>query len=391
MLKLFTGVPGAGKTLNAIKHVVDQTKPGGAWEGRPVYYFNIPEVTIPGWQELSEERIAKWFTLPPGSIVIIDECQQLYPPKDWKDGAEEGIDRLDTHRHSGFDLVIITQHPKLIHAKVRRMVGEHWHFDRKHGMNQSTRYIWCSCEDDPKNFHAQQNGQAEVIRFDKKIFGYYKSAEVHTHKRKFPKRLVLALLFLASIPVLAFIVYNTFELGTAPPDYEEEEREESSDIGSALNPLNRLASLGSKDRYDYEEQLEPRLSGWPHTAPIYDDLREPVTYPKYNCVDFPMRISKCKCYTQQGTLLSTVPQSVCKLIVAEGFFDHALSDGGDSGYGGNDHVAGQSQNNGGGYTPGQNEVQAAAARIGSDQPIRRAILIEYDGPSRLRTGNNSGP
>lgn len=388
MLKLFTGVPGAGKTLNAIKHVVEQTADKGAWEGRPVYYFNIPEIAIDDWQELTEERIENWYTLPPGSIIIIDECQQLYPPKDWKEGALEGIKRLDTHRHQGFDLVMITQHPKLIHASVRRMVGEHWHFDRKHGMDRSTRYIWSSCEDDPKNYHAQQNASKESIPFDKSIYKLYKSAEVHTHKRKIPKPLLLGLLFLLAIPILALLVYLFFDLGAEPPTIPDNSEEEDSSVFS--NPLDRLQSVSSRPHYDYEESLEPRIPGYPHTAPIYDNLREPVTYPKYNCLDYPSRINDCKCYSQQGTLLPTIPQSICKKIVAQGFFDHARPD---SGSGGNftraGYTPGQSNPVSPGYAPGGNSaIDTAVNSVGSSQPIRRAILIEYGGPPRLRSGNN---
>lgn len=66
----------------------------------------------------------------------------------------------------------------------------------------------------------------------------------------------------------------------------------------------------------YAQQVE-RVPGLPHTRPAYDEITKPVTAPiNAACVDFR---GQCKCYSQQGTELST-DEHLCRQIIAKGFF-----------------------------------------------------------------------
>ena len=74
---------------------------------------------------------------------------------------------------------------------------------------------------------------------------------------------------------------------------------------------------------EYQYINTPRVPGFAFTAPIYDDVREPVTYPWPNCIRWEhAHKTDCRCYTQQATRLD-VPESICNDIVDNGLFDHA--------------------------------------------------------------------
>lgn len=88
---------------------------------------------------------------------------------------------------------------------------------------------------------------------------------------------------------------------------------------------------------------QPRIEGLPHTAPAYDKITEPQTYPKLSCLitqskafiksnkhkislgTFEGEFVGCSCYAQQATLYKT-PFKVCVNIVENGYFDPAKPD-----------------------------------------------------------------
>ncbi len=106
MIYLVTGVPGAGKTLMSILWLE-----GWLAEGRPCY-ANISGLSMPGVEKAPED----WRDAPEGSVWVYDEVQQLWPSTGRAGQADrEDIRALETHRHTGHDIVIATQHPTLVH------------------------------------------------------------------------------------------------------------------------------------------------------------------------------------------------------------------------------------------------------------------------------------
>lgn len=73
MIELITGQPGAGKTLFALTRIEERARK----EGRPVFYSGIKDLALP-WTEIDPE---KWTECPPGSIIVIDECQRVLRPR----------------------------------------------------------------------------------------------------------------------------------------------------------------------------------------------------------------------------------------------------------------------------------------------------------------------
>jgi predicted AAA+ superfamily ATPase len=123
---LVTGLPGAGKTLFTITAVKEQAEK----ENRQVFYHGIKDLKLP-WTPL--EKPEEWPLVPPGSIVVLDEAQQLYRQRPAGSSVPPWVSALETLRHRGITLWLITQHPMLLDNHVRRLTGRHLHAIRRFG------------------------------------------------------------------------------------------------------------------------------------------------------------------------------------------------------------------------------------------------------------------
>ncbi|QFS86024.1 zonular occludens toxin domain-containing protein [Marinobacter sp. THAF197a] len=319
MITLITGTPGASKTLNAIDLVLNDP----AFQERPVYVYNI-ELLAPGealgWQTLDLEQAKAWYDLPHGAVIILDECQDLFPPEKFGNKVPEHIRRLNTHRHLGIDLVLITQHPKLIDTKVRRLVGQHFHFKRQFGLQSATRFTFQECADDPSDYFAQKAATKTRKRFNKKLFGLYKSAEVHTHKRKIPW-MVWALLVL--IIVTGYTIYSVVanfgqsDSVSSPGPTPDNVTTQANNAPGQPAPARREGQPLTREQY--LEQWSPRVKSIPHSAPVYDQVYVVRDFPRPQCL-LREKTDQCRCYTQQATPLE-VPEAQCRQIVAHGYWD----------------------------------------------------------------------
>jgi len=194
MIYLITGVPGSGKSLYSIRLIHDWIK-----EGRPVY-ADIDGLKIDGVLPSPDD----WRQTPEGSVVIYDECQKIFPSNGKAGVAEDDRMRaMETHRHTGHDLVFITQAPTFIHHHIRKLTGKHIHCYRAMGLQGCTLFKWDGVCDNPNGYHERKEADSERWTYPKELFQYYKSATVHTHKFKMPKKLILLIGFAVVIIGLA--------------------------------------------------------------------------------------------------------------------------------------------------------------------------------------------
>lgn len=311
MLVLVTGVPGAGKTLYALSWV----KTTSEREKRPVYYSGIEDLRLP-WTEIDP---TKWADCPKGSIIVIDEAQRVLRPRMHGSSVPEYVAALETHRKLGIDIVLITQHPMLIDSNARRLVGLHFHVVRKFGTQAATVHEWASVKD-----NADKNREGSTrhdFLYPREAYGFYKSAEVHTHKARIPMRVWLLALVPLVIAASGYVAYTYFSawgkpsVASAPP---------SLGSSSSVLPARGAASSSNVPRpreglslEAYVEHFSPRVAGLEHTAPAFDELTRPrvVPYPAA-CVSSG---SRCKCYTDQATVLA-VGLDLCRQLVERGFF-----------------------------------------------------------------------
>jgi len=309
-INLITGQPRNGKTLWTLWHVRERAQR----EKRTVYY-NIGNhedgpltgqpklVKIPGWVHL--EDCEAWPSLPPKSIVVIDEAQRPFRPRASSAKVPEHVSKLETHGHKGLDLYFITQHPGLIEGNVLRLVQTHRHVKRLWGAQAATVHEW---EDVNKNPDQSRTGSVSTTwRYPKDVYEVYESAQAHTVKVRPPARLFLLIAFFILAPAL--IGYAIFRpRGVTAPE-----------VAKATNMVTTApqAKGGTMSAPDYIAAQQPRVPGLAYTAAVYDGLTQPASAPfPAGCV----RSDRgCRCYTDQGTRLD-VPEGMCGEIVERGYF-----------------------------------------------------------------------
>lgn len=328
MLKLITGLPGAGKTLNVI-HEASQI------QDRPVYYFGI-ELTEKGknalgWIEMDDGK--KWNECPTGSVIIIDECQQVFRNRHPNSEPPAHVSPLETHRHKGYDFYLMTQHPKLIDFEVRRLTGAHVHLVRPFGMERATVLEWAKVRDDFDTSYARSEAASSTSKpYPKEIFEYYKSAEVHTVKRRIPKKmyfvaaLVIGLLLAiyAAVQVVGSIGSAVTEsLPGAMKEALPSNSEKPGFTASRSSPIDEAYEKNEVLKLEYIMALQPVIPGKPETAPIYHGIQEPQTFPRLQCLIFG---KTCLCYTQQATRYLEISQRACRERVHHGSFNPTRPD-----------------------------------------------------------------
>jgi zona occludens toxin len=328
MISLITGLPGNGKTLFALWWIKQKAEK----EQREVYYHNIKDLTLP-WHAFEAE---KWMDLPEGSIIVMDECQFVFAKKPNGSKLPEYYEQLATHRHRGFDIYLITQHPTLIDNFVRQLVGQHYHAVRKFGMARNTIYEWSAANPAPQNPSSQKSAVPMKWPFPKEVYGYYKSAEVHTVKRAIPVKVFLAAGFVVAVLAGGYWALNRYQHRNEKPVAEV------ATAGAAYTDASvdgaRTVSTGARgvdfdpvaDAKHYIEKQTPRVAGLAYTAPKYDEITQPVRAPiPAACVQVGTPQSEkgvsCKCYSQQGTPLD-VPFNMCLGFARNGWFQDFNAD-----------------------------------------------------------------
>lgn len=197
-LTLITALPGGGKST----YLVDHYEKLRISEDRPVYYYNIDDLKLP-WSKIEDPD--KWNELPPNSIVIIDECQDVFPVLKQGQVKPEKYQLLSKHRKLGLDLVLVTQHPNFVDAYVRKLVQHHVHFKRVAGYEKSMMYTSINGVMDVDK--GLKKASRSIYKFPPETFGLHKSAEAHTIKKKFPFKVLILPLILTIGAALAYKVY----------------------------------------------------------------------------------------------------------------------------------------------------------------------------------------
>ncbi|MDR2173315.1 MAG: zonular occludens toxin domain-containing protein [Burkholderiales bacterium] len=324
MIYLTCGTPGSGKTLHTIS-TVEQRR---IKENRKVFYNGIDGLSLE-WEQLDDAT--QWDTLPVGSIIVIDECQRLLPIRKQSAQVPPHVSAFETHRHKGYDIYLITQSPQLLDMHVRKLVGEYKFVDRPY--NQDYAVVWkfrhvC----DWKN--TTERAAAEQIRwkYPKEAFNWYKSAEVHTHKKRFPKFLLWfpALFFL--IAFCGYALYSVFNKYKEAKNEAPQAQLQSNSMATAtFNSLGNQAYFSGIQAPEENKLLStaeylamrvPRLPELPYSAPVYDQLAQPTNFPKVSaCV---VGKDDCQCWTQQATRLH-IDKQFCVYFVENGYFDPFLA------------------------------------------------------------------
>lgn len=308
MIEAITGLPRNGKTLFAIT----RTKERAERENRPVFYAGLEILdhqALP-WTEIDP---LKWHECPVGAIIFIDEAWKYFKPLQRGAPLPPHYEALSEHGHFGHDLVLITQHPMDFDTFVRRRLQPHFHVVRTFGFNKATVHEWASVKENCDK-HRDDSSRHDFV-YPKKVWGWYKSSEMHTVKPRLPARVLVLAAILVIVPLLGYRMYSRWQERAEAPEAVQDEAPLSAP-GAAPRPASHN---GAKvlTQADYLEAHRPRVAGLDYTAPIYDGVTKP-THAPYPAACVSNR-SRCACYSQQGTRLA-VPAELCASIVSGGFF-----------------------------------------------------------------------
>lgn len=224
MLILITAKPGSFKSAKAATMAIKYLK-----EGRPVY-TNIDQFDYEGAKPLPENN--DWRDTPDGSVVIYDEAQQFdflqYKGRE-KLSSDERVKALEVHRHTGHDIILVTQSPSFLHNHVLSLVGSHYHLHRAYGRAFADVFLWRYAITMPDSTGAKNKAEShEKFKPDSKIFEKYKSTTLDTHKLKIPPIYFKLGGFLFA--VLALICFMVF--GSDNPYLSASKIKENADIAS---------------------------------------------------------------------------------------------------------------------------------------------------------------
>jgi len=218
-ITLITVVLGAGKTIYAVWYIIKKA----VEEGRVIYTAAIPELKLPTirkgykdlrtWaereqievaneyqQDLPEDEIpTRLLNFQEGSLIIIDEVQNLWPSGGSKEPPED-ITYLTKHRHHGLEIVLITQAPQLVHAKVLAVVDKHLHI-RKSWFGRQI-FEWPEYCSTTRAVSSRMSAVRNNYKIPKQAYGLYRSASMHvTQKMTVP-------VFAYMIPIIiVFVAY----------------------------------------------------------------------------------------------------------------------------------------------------------------------------------------
>jgi len=283
MITIFSGVPGSGKTAAMVDYLMKNHL------DRPLYVINLDGLKIP---HIELKDPYNWMDCPDGSLIVIDEVQKYWRASNSAATLHESIKELEEHRHRGFDFLIATQRPSLIHSNVRGLAERHIHL-RNVGVLGRYWYEWPECNDSPNT--AWKNAPIKHrYRLPTKAFEQYKSASMHVKPIKgFPR-----ILFTILILIVASFFIGRYLYSKLSGNFSDDKKPTTS--AAAASPKIAPGEIMKAGLVDERIDFIPREYNKPWTAPAYDHLRQVVNMPRITsalCVN-----SKCDCYDGQDRL-----------------------------------------------------------------------------------------
>ena len=288
MLYLVTGRNGAGKTQIVLRALLDDPR----FKGRPLVTRGIPldrqkagaafrmlaqdPSWISSWWELTKDKAtadnprpdASERDLPPGVVFILDEAWDLLSgARGAQAELHPWISPLRTHRHFGFDFIIIGQHAMDFPPVVRALAAEHWHVMRTAGRVRVL--IWRGQVGDHQSTTDLQRSEEFPLKVpsdDAEVWSLYHSADLHTkqpgHGRKFQaarrKLIWMAAGILLSLGAALYFFFSSVGSDSAPVALRGLLGDEVAAIADGVLPVAGEVSTGAVVRDGSADFLEPQ-------------------------------------------------------------------------------------------------------------------------------------
>jgi len=315
-ITLITGGPGLGKSALAVKMLITEYK------GRPIFSNirglvlshsplpNIDQWTIENHND--QGTLDYSFTFPPGAIVVIDECQDFFRPRTTGSKVPPYVTAFETHRHKGIDFILITQGSRLIDSNIRALVKGGRHIFLRSSYLGRYRHERTDVIDEESKTD-RQLATTSKYRLPTDVYHLYKSSELHTKppKAKLPKQVYIIGIIIVILAYTGFHMKQRFYTLTHKNEVIEEQAGRHSPPASG-------ATLVSVVPLKIQDSLKPTDKENILSAPIYAHVIPTVVPPQINgCI---ASVKKCRCYTQQITVVD-IPKAQCLKRVNGEYYD----------------------------------------------------------------------
>ncbi|MCD5967628.1 zonular occludens toxin domain-containing protein [Stenotrophomonas maltophilia] len=320
-LYLVTGQPGHGKTAYALDKAFKFQK-----EGRAIYAHGVKDLDYSkaGWSYLDDPK--QWETLPDGAVILLDECYTVFPNRNPGAAVPPHIQAMATHRHRGFDFIMVAQQGLQLDPFLRGLYEEHVHVRQTSVIRSKTKLKrWNQYQ---SNVQAACNDELDWVR-PKYVFDYYTSTTLVTTKRQIPMWIRWVALGVVVLLVLLLTIRWYFSSKIARYDAERPAAASPLDgSGPVSAPSAAGAGAGAAVTYnttaEYAKAHLPRIGTMPWTAPIYDQ-RGVTTDPQLYCISSLEGLdgegkrteASCTCLTEQGTRYE-LSQPECRTLARNG-------------------------------------------------------------------------
>lgn len=316
-ITLVTGACGEGKTAYCVNYLVEEyKKPENFW--RPLFVHGVPELKLPHTpvrckndqcdvcppdKEKLEYAIEDWFLWSPkGAFIFIDEGHFPFPSETSKENPT--LKLLTTHRKKGIDFLAITQTPILLNDGFKKLANKHIHLQSSWARRKLIE--WGHHRSDTSN---KTGGVEKTYVLPKQVFGLYKSASLHTKlSRTTPPQILIILLLALASSFIGYRIFNSISSKISPP-------EKASPLPTP-SQNTKASQQNIPSNFDYF----PKIAYVPESAPIYDGLPKPKSFPQLKGCVLNKRTNDCKCYTQQATIYE-VSQDMCINYINVGKFN----------------------------------------------------------------------
>jgi hypothetical protein len=190
-------------------------------------------------------------------------------------------------------------------------------------LQRATIFQFESCKVEPLS--KTSDGRRLDWKYPREVFNYYKSAELHTVKRRIPMVVWVTIITpLVVIGLIWFFIDSHYEDGKVVVTKSQREQLAAPGEGVPVpvaesgKPPVKAPSGKTQTPREYIESFSPRIAGLAYTAPVYDEVTRPVEAPvPVACIESASK--GCRCWSQQATRLD-MPDELCRNIVQKGFF-----------------------------------------------------------------------
>lgn len=148
MIKVYTGTPGSGKSLHVAKDIyynllakktvianfpiaVEKINKNGKRKVGNFVYKDYSELTIKFLYDYA--RANNKIGIEGQTLVVIDECQVIFNPRDLRRDRLKWVEFFTQHRKLGYNIILVTPFDRLIDRQIRACVE----YECKHMKNNN--------------------------------------------------------------------------------------------------------------------------------------------------------------------------------------------------------------------------------------------------------------